>query len=164
MLPCCTLWPDLTHTFIQQIFIKRLLVQGTSGEGGLQPGLAHLLSPQLPAVGSRKAAQLLGGLPGPPERVQPPRSHPGDSSTPAQVSPWPCPPLALPPPAGAGRYAQRAQPHLVGFSTSSAKEVPSLHSKASFLRFSRRPWQQPWPGHEPRHSTHDSGRVVWQMA
>lgn len=53
---------------------------------------------------------------------------------------------------------------MVGFSTSSANEVPSLHSKVSFLRFSRRPWQQPWPGHAPRHSTHDSGRVVWQMA
>lgn len=26
-------WPDLTHTFIQQIFIKRLSVQGTLGEG-----------------------------------------------------------------------------------------------------------------------------------
>jgi hypothetical protein len=62
------------------------------------------------------------------------------------------------------RYAQGLQPHLVGFTTSSAKEVPSLHSKVSFLRFSRRPWQQPWPGHAPRHSTHDSGRVVWQMA
>lgn len=53
---------------------------------------------------------------------------------------------------------------MVGFSTSSAKEVPSLHSKVNFLRFSRRPRQQPWPRHEPRHSTHDSGRVVWQMA
>lgn len=65
MSPRCTSWPDLTHTFIQQIFIKRLLVQGTSGEGGLQPGLAHLLSPQLRAVDSRKAAQLLGGRPRP---------------------------------------------------------------------------------------------------
>lgn len=36
--PFCTSWPDLTHTFIQQVFIKRLFVQGTSGEGGLQPG------------------------------------------------------------------------------------------------------------------------------
>lgn len=32
--PLCPSWPDLTHTVIQQIFIKRLFVQGTSGEGG----------------------------------------------------------------------------------------------------------------------------------
>lgn len=30
--PFCTSRPDLTQTFIQQIFIKRLFVQGTSGE------------------------------------------------------------------------------------------------------------------------------------
>lgn len=30
---CHCSWPDLTHTFIQQIFIKRLSVQGTLGEG-----------------------------------------------------------------------------------------------------------------------------------
>ena len=55
----CTSWPDLTHTFIQQIFIKRLFVQGTSGEGGLRPGPRPPPRPARPApscgaVGFRK--------------------------------------------------------------------------------------------------------------
>lgn len=148
--PFCTSRPDLTQTFIQQIFIKRLFVQGTSGE-------CSAPRPQPPSRPPAVSGMLEKGCPGP-------RSHPGDGPTPAQVPSWPRPSPALALPAGTGRYAQRAQPHLVGFSTSSAKEVPSLHSKVNFLRFSRRPWQQPWPGHKPRHSTHDSGRVVWQMA
>lgn len=138
---CHRLWPDLTHTFIQQIFIKRLSVQGTLGEGAATRAL--LLCP-----GS--AVRWKGSSVSP--RSPGPKRYPGDAR--------PSPAASVPP----ARYAHGAQPHLVGFSTSSANEVPSLHSKVSFLRFSRRPWQQPWPGHAPRHSTHDSGRVVWQMA
>lgn len=73
-------------------------------------------------------------------------------------------PSLLPLPRWALPYAQGAQPHLVGFSTSAAKEVPSLHSKVTFLRFCCSPWQQPGPGHEPPHCTQDSGRVVRQTA
>lgn len=58
----------------------------------------------------------------------------------------------------------RAQPHLLAFSTSSTKEEPSLHSKVTFLLLRRSPVQQPWPWQEPRHSTQETGRVVWQMA
>lgn len=99
-----------------------------------------------------------------PRRLRGDGQHPGPDaghSVSAAAAP-PLPPSPLP--VHSRRYAQRAQPHFVGFSTSSAKEVPSLHSKVNFLRFSRSPWQQPWPGHEPLHSTHDSGRVVRQMA
>lgn len=137
---CHRLWPDLTHTFIQQIFIKRLSVQGTLGEGAAARTLLLCPSSAVPWKGSLVSPRPPG-----------PKCHPGD----AQPSPAANARLA--------HYAHWAQPHLVGFSTSSANEVPSLHSKVSFLRFSLRPWQQPWPWHAPRHSTHDSGRVVWQM-
>lgn len=164
--PFCTSWPDLTHTFIQQIFIKRLFVQGTSEEGGLKPRPRPPAPP--PAAAPRALETWFWTYP--PRKGRLPRRRPGDGPHPspaagrsvsAEAAP-PRPPSPLP--VHGRRYAQRAQPHLVGFSTSSAKEVPSLHSKVNFLRFSRRPWQQPWPGHEPRHSTHDRGRVVWQMA
>lgn len=39
---CLRLRPDLTHTFIQQVFIKRLSVQGTLGEGA---AIQALLAP-----------------------------------------------------------------------------------------------------------------------
>lgn len=42
MSPVCPSWPDLMHTFIQQVFIKRLFVQGTSGEGIRSSGFAPL--------------------------------------------------------------------------------------------------------------------------
>lgn len=138
----CTSWPDLKHTFIQQIFIKRLFVQGTSGEGGLKPGprpptpppAAGLVTPQEITVGWGQRALPLRN------RQDGPHPHP-TAGHPASLQP--CPLACLTPPRLAWHYSQRAQPHLVGFSTSSAKEVPSLHSKVNFLRFSRRPWQQP---------------------
>lgn len=64
----------------------------------------------------------------------------------------------------AGGYMHWEQPHLLCFSTSATKEEPSLHSKVYFLRLRRSPAQQPGPGHDPRHSTQETGRVVWQMA
>lgn len=139
MSPFCTSWPDLKHTVIQQIFIKRLFVQGTSGEGGLQPGPLPRPTPSAVTPGGRSPPTH--------RRAQPPRSrcaglHPNPAAGPpgSAAATSPRPPH---PPRPARRYAQTAQPHLVGFSTSSAKEVPSLHSKVNFLRFNRRPWQQP---------------------
>lgn len=123
-------WPDLKHTFIQQIFIKRLFVQGTSGEGSLQPGPRPPIPPPV----------LLLWEVGPGAA---PLDHTPSPAAGHGALLLPCPLAHLTPPCPARHYAQTAQPHLVGFSTSSAKEVPSLHSKVNFLRFSRRPWQQP---------------------
>lgn len=153
-----------THSFNKYLlsaYLCKALPQGAVRS----PSHAPSSAPSGRVVGFRRAAWPRAVGPSSHQRVQPPRRR---ARTPAQLLvtwsrlPWRLP--ASPFPVHARRYAQRAQPHLVGFSTSSAKEVPSLHSKVNFLRFSRRPWQQPWPGHNPRHSTHDSGRVVWQMA
>lgn len=62
------------------------------------------------------------------------------------------------------RYMQPAQPHLTVFSTSSLKEVPSLHSKVYFRRFIRWLAQQVPVSQAPEHSTQETMRVVWQMA
>lgn len=62
------------------------------------------------------------------------------------------------------RYMQPTQPHLMVFSTSSLKEVPSLHSKVYFRRFIRWLAQQAPVSQAPVHSTQDTMRVVWQMA
>lgn len=60
-------------------------------------------------------------------------------------------------------YMHPTQPHLMVFSTSSLKDVPSLHSKLYFRRFIRWLAQQEPDSHTPLHSTHDTMRVVWQM-
>lgn len=61
-------------------------------------------------------------------------------------------------------YMHPTQPHLMVFSTSSLKDVPSLHSKVYFLRFILWLAQQEPVSQAPLHSTHDTMRVVWQMA
>lgn len=61
----CTSWPDLKHTFIQQIFIKRLFVQGTSGEGGLKPGPRPPTPPPAAGLVTPPKRLLWGGARGP---------------------------------------------------------------------------------------------------
>lgn len=61
-------------------------------------------------------------------------------------------------------YMQPTQPHLMVFSTSSLKEVPSLHSKVYFRRFIRWLAQQAPVSQAPVHSTQETMRVVWQIA
>lgn len=61
-------------------------------------------------------------------------------------------------------YMHPAQPHLMVFSTSSLKDVPSLHSKVYFLRFILWLAQHEPVSQAPLHSTQDTMRVVWQMA
>lgn len=57
-------------------------------------------------------------------------------------------------------YMHPTQPHLMVFSTSSLKDVPSLHSKVYFLRFILWLAQQEPVSQAPLHSTHDTMRVV----
>lgn len=67
-----------------------------------------------------------------------------------------CPPRCLQQPPHPGAQRHGLQPHLLGFSTSSTKVAPLLHSKAYFLRRGRSPMQQPVsvsPPHVPRHCT-----------
>lgn len=61
-------------------------------------------------------------------------------------------------------YMHPTQPHLMVFSTSSLKDVPSLHSKVYFLRFILWLAQHEPVSQVPLHSTQDTMRVVWQMA
>lgn len=161
-----------THSF-NKYLLSAYLCKALPERADCSPGHAHppRPAPPRPALPVAAPSALERWFwPDPPPEGRVPRRLRGDGQHPGpdtghSVSAAAAPPLPPSPlPVHSRRYAQRAQPHLVGFSTSSAKEVPSLHSKVNFLRFSRRPWQQPWPGHEPRHSTHDSGRVVRQMA
>lgn len=68
-------------------------MQGTSGEGGLQPRLAHPLGPRLREVGLGRAAWPLRSGPQPtqegPATQEPPRSRPGSPSGHASCQPSP---------------------------------------------------------------------------
>lgn len=95
MSPFCTSWPDLKHTVIQQIFIKRLFVQGTSGEGGLQPGPLPRPTPSAVTPGGRSppyapegpAAQEPLCWPAPEPGCRPPGLRCGHVPSPAAPSP-----------------------------------------------------------------------------
>lgn len=69
---CLARWPDLTHTFIQQIFIKRLSVQGTLGEGAAVQALlaplprqCSLLERQLQCPGAHQDPGAILVMPAP---------------------------------------------------------------------------------------------------
>lgn len=95
--PFCTSWPDLKHTFIQQIFIKRLFVQGTSGGRGWPA--ARPAPPPPPAPGGRPTA--------PTARRGPPRSSHAARRPHRPAAPQPCPVPASPLPVQPGARRRR---------------------------------------------------------